>query len=142
MGPPISVQTMLSRAADWISVPVQYSQVNYYSDINGTYRQDCSGYVSMAWDLDYSLTTTGLPAVATKVAGGLKDIRPGDIILRTGGHNHVFLFVEWANSKHTRATVDEETGVSSPTPYAIRKTLGVSSFKGFTVYRYNGLSGS
>jgi hypothetical protein len=139
-GPPISVATMLSRAADWISVPVQYSQTDYYSDVNGTYRQDCSGFVSMAWDLDYSLSTPKLSTVATEVASGLKGIEPGDIILRAG--KHVFLFVKWANSAHTRATVDEETGVSSKTPYAVTKTLGVSSFNGFGVYRYNEFSSS
>jgi hypothetical protein len=139
-GPPISVQTMLSRAADWISAQVPYSQVDYYSDLYGTYRQDCSGFVSMAWDLDYSLTTSSLPTVATEVTTGLSGIAPGDIILKAG--DHVFLFVEWANSAHTRATVDEETGSNSPTPYAVMKTLGVSSFNGFTVYQYNELSSS
>jgi hypothetical protein len=139
-GPPISVQTMLSRAANWISVPVPYSQSTWYSDINGTYRQDCSGFVSMAWDLDYSLGTSKLSTVATDVASGLKGVKPGDIILSPG--IHVYLFVRWLDSAHTTATVDYETGVKSKTPYAVTKPLPVSAFKGFKVYRYNEISSS
>jgi hypothetical protein len=139
-GPAISVQTILSRATDWTSSQVPYSQASYYSDTNGTYREDCSGFVSMAWDLDDSLSTSSLPEIATEVTTGLSGIEPGDIILKAG--DHVFLFVAWANNSHTEATIDEETGSSSPTPYAVQKNLNVKAFNGFTVYRYNGLSGS
>jgi hypothetical protein len=145
-GPPISVQEMLARAGTWTRTQVPYSQVQFHSDVDGTYRQDCSGYVSMAWDLDHSLSTATLPSVTEEVGetsrGGLKHIEPGDIILRSGANAHVFLFVRWANDNRSKAVVDEETGTSSPTPYAIRKTLGVSSFNGFTVYRYKDLAPS
>jgi len=139
-GPPISAGTMLTRATDWISAMVPYSQASYYSDLNGTYRQDCSGFVSMAWDLDTSPDTPGLRTVATKVAAGLSGIEPGDIILKAKtakAHGHVFLFVSWDNGKHTIATVDEETGKKSSTPYAVTKSLGIRAFKGFVVYKYN-----
>jgi hypothetical protein len=137
-GPPITSAQILSRGADWVANQVPYDQGGYFSatDINGVYREDCSGFVSMAWDLDYSLTTQDLElsSVTTHISEGLKGIRPGDIILRSGVH--VFLFVDWANSGHTKAQVMEETGKSSPTPYTVEKTLGVSSFKGYGVYRY------
>jgi hypothetical protein len=136
-GPPITVQTMFSRGYDWATNDVPYNQGGTYSHINGAYREDCSGFVSMAWDLDYSLNTSALasPDVTTQVAAGLSGIVPGDIILKPA--HHVFLFVAWGNSAHTRATVMEETGVSSPTPYTVMKTLGVNSFSGFKVYSYN-----
>jgi len=96
----------------------------------------------MMWDLDFSLSTADLasPSVSTKVAAGLSGIKPGDIILKEKtqtNSGHVFLFVAWANSKHTRATVIEETGLSSPTPYAVMKSLPLKSFSGFRVYGYN-----
>jgi hypothetical protein len=139
-GPPITVGQILSRGADWVTNKVPYDQQDYYSssDLNGVYREDCSGFVSMAWDLDYSLNTNDLKSVATKVAGGLKGVSPGDAILLPG--HHVFLFVAWANAKHTRARVMEETGVTSPTPYTIEKALGNGSFKGYGVYRYKNMT--
>jgi hypothetical protein len=137
-GPPVSAKTMLSRGAVWVSAKVPYNQGAYYADTDGTYREDCSGFVSMAWDLDYSLSTTDLasPTVSTKVVKGFKAIEPGDIILRTGKGHHVFLFVKWADSAHTRATVDEETGLTSPTPYAVEKTFSLKTFNGFSIYSY------
>ena len=134
-GPPISASKILSRAADWIRARVPYSQEKFHSDINGTYREDCSGLTSMAWDLDYSLSTSTLPKVATEVTSGFKGIEPGDIILKSG--DHVFIFVKWANSARTRATVDEEAGLKSTSGSgATMKTFGLKTFKGYKIYHY------
>jgi hypothetical protein len=141
-GPPISAQTMLSRGADWVAAQVPYSNSTDYSDLYGTYREDCSGFVSMMWDLDYSLSTADLasPSVTTKVTAGLDGIQPGDIILKPKtkkAHGHVFLFAGWVNSAHTMATVIEETSETSHTPYAVMKNVPPKIFVGFTVYSYN-----
>ncbi len=135
MGPPISAPTMLSRAEKWISINVPYNQGLWHADIDGTYRQDCSGFVSMAWDLNYSLSTSELATVAQKITSRFKGIRPGDVLVAPG--DHAFLFVGWANSSRTRAIVDEEAGTSSRTGSgAVTKPFGLSTFKGYTVYRY------
>jgi hypothetical protein len=134
-GPPISADQILERAADWVTAKVPYSQTKWYSDVYGTYREDCSGFTSMAWDLDYSLNTSTLRTVATLVKSGLKGVEPGDVILKTP--IHAFIFVKWYDKKHTQAWVYEEAGVSSKSGSgATLKHFGLSTFKGYTVYRY------
>ena len=74
-GPAITPSTILARAQSWVNEGVPYSQTNYWTDTNGIYRQDCSGYVSMALGLNtgsannYGLTTETLPEVATGTGG-------------------------------------------------------------------------
>jgi hypothetical protein len=134
-GPPISAAKILNRAADWTAARVPYSQAKYYGDINGTYREDCSGFTSMAWDLDFSLSTAQLSSVATRVASGFKGIEPGDAILKSG--DHVFIFVKWYNAKHTQAWIYEEAGLSSSSGSgATEKHFGLATFKGYKIYRY------
>jgi hypothetical protein len=51
---------IISNAKTWLNPPVPYSKTAYH---NG-YRQDCSGYVSMAWELGTSETTSTLAQYA------------------------------------------------------------------------------
>ncbi|MER6135196.1 hypothetical protein [Streptomyces sp. NPDC001815] len=84
---------VITRAKDWYSRNVQYSQSAYASDIEGddTYRTDCSGFVSMAWHLTTSKTTVSLPDVSTQISKA--DLRPGDALNDSG--THVVLFAGW-----------------------------------------------
>ncbi|MFE7774445.1 hypothetical protein ACFU5O_11160 [Streptomyces sp. NPDC057445] len=98
--PPASVQggqisrsEVLVRAKNWYSRNVQYSQSATAVDINGDdyYRTDCSGFVSMAWHLNSSLTTQTLPGVSTQIAKSA--LKPGDALNYSS--THVVLFAGW-----------------------------------------------
>lgn len=94
---------LLARAQSWVDEQVPYSQSNEHTNAFGTYRQDCSGYVSMAWGLDRSFTTYDLPSIAHPIAKD--DLRGGDILLKAG---HTLLFDQWADASHTSYWAYEE----------------------------------
>lgn len=83
-------EDIIERAQSWVKQRVPYSQSSYHAG----YRQDCSGFVSMAWSLDRSYSTSTLPSVSTRVSRD--DAKPGDAVLRPG---HVVVFAEWKNEK-------------------------------------------
>ncbi|MEV7419975.1 hypothetical protein [Streptomyces sp. NPDC089919] len=97
---------VIARAQYWVDRKVPYSQSDYYADPQGrNYRQDCSGYVSMVWRLNSSLTTWTLPDVSQKLAS-YDDLKPGDMLDNID--SHVVLFYRWKDSQHTVAEVYEE----------------------------------
>ncbi|MFG3227341.1 hypothetical protein ACGF07_21480 [Kitasatospora sp. NPDC048194] len=138
VGGDISRSEIIARAQSWIDEQVPYSQASYKTDSNGTYRQDCSGLVSMAWHIDvsgtnYGFTTGTLPRYATQL-GSLDDLRPGDAIDNIS--QHVVLFTGWADAGHTRANIIEESRpgtLAHATTYA--RSYLVSG--GYYPYRYN-----
>ncbi|MFD9155722.1 hypothetical protein ACFWCR_17055, partial [Streptomyces goshikiensis] len=103
IGGSITRSEVLVRGNDWVSRNVPYNQGSYEWDLDHdkTYRQDCSGFVSMAWHLSGSLNTDGLDSrsVTTRIAKG--DLQPGDA-LDNDPHDgstfqgaHVILFDHW-----------------------------------------------
>ena len=54
-------QAAIQRGFAWLDAQVPYSQSKYY----GGYRTDCSGFVSMCWDLGTSTDTAELYAAGT-----------------------------------------------------------------------------
>ncbi|MFJ2779449.1 hypothetical protein [Kitasatospora sp. NPDC087315] len=99
-GPRISRSEVLSRAKSWVSLGLDYSWSAYHDG----YRQDCSGYASMAWKLGTPGldTTSFIPSgVASRI--GKEDLRPGDALLNdaAGKDGHIVLFDRWANAAHT-----------------------------------------
>ena len=147
-GPTISAATILSRAQSWVNEGVPYSESAYWTDANGTYRQDCSGYVSMAWDLNtnstnYGLTTGTLPKVATELNPGneqasIDALQPGDMVDLTT--THVVLFAGW-QSVDSVAFVYQESQPGTDAEYT---TLSVSYFlaNGYWGYQYNNMVNS
>ncbi|WP_163508215.1 hypothetical protein [Fodinicola acaciae] len=102
----ITRSEVLTRSKSWIDEKVPYSQDNNSPHVNkyGSYRRDCSGFVSMSWHLSYSRTTADLPDVMHPIAR--KDLKPGDALLLP--HTHIALFVGWADGAHTQPVVREE----------------------------------
>ncbi|MEU8620618.1 FG-GAP-like repeat-containing protein [Streptomyces sp. NPDC048623] len=98
-GGQVTRQQVMDRAHDWANT-VPYSDngttapYNWWQDeaTGGRYRQDCSGFVSMAWQLSYSRTTSDLPAVATEISRS--QLQPGDALNSVSG-GHVVLFAGW-----------------------------------------------
>lgn len=114
---------MIERARSWVAADVGYSGSNYFTNEYGTYRTDCSGYVSMAWGLGSSYTTVTLPSVSYPIA---KDaLEPGDILNNPlpGTSGHVVLFAGWADASKTEYYAYEESPSSGahlsqiPYPY-------------------------
>lgn len=114
-------EAIIARARAWVAQGVPYSLTAFHSD---GYRQDCSGFVSMAWGLGSNQWTGSLSAFGTRITKG--QLRPGDILLF---HNpadpekgsHVTVFGGWEDSAHTRYTAYEQTPPGTrrqSTPYA------------------------
>ncbi|AJE83902.1 hypothetical protein SLNWT_3526 [Streptomyces albus] len=105
----------LQRAATWLTAnngaQVPYSQTDFWTD---GYRQDCSGYVSMALDLGApGPNTVGLtsPEITTPIA--VADLRPGDLLIDADGDSntrHVVMFEKWDDEAHTSYTAYEQRG--------------------------------
>ncbi|GAA0625313.1 hypothetical protein GCM10010174_50830 [Kutzneria viridogrisea] len=140
VGGQITRDEVLSRAQDWINEHVPYSQSRSWTDANGTYRQDCSGYVSMAWHLpklpgggDYSTAT--ITQVTNTIARG--DLKPGDALWRRDSSvQHIGLFIAWADAAHTSPVVRQEPEDGK---FAEQVTWSASYANTFTPVRYKNI---
>lgn len=109
--PRISRDEIIARAKGWVQAQVPYDEYGWYQG----YREDCSGYVSMAWQLSQSLTTYTLPSVSHQI--NKDDLQPGDILLNQWGgwtkygspDAHVVLFDSWVDNTHTHYNAYEES---------------------------------
>ena len=116
----ITQDEILSRADKWVDKEIMYSQSSYYKG----YRQDCSGFVSMAWKLGESRTTSDFDSEARKISKS--DLVPGDAVWFPG---HLTIFVKWVDKGSTYLCVQES---SSGTPANYKKR----SISGGTAYRH------
>jgi hypothetical protein len=106
---------VIKRANHWIKKKVRYSQSSYYQG----YRRDCSGFVSMAWKLKGSYTSSSIRSVAKRISA--KRLKPGDAVRRPG---HVEIFGGWKNKRKRTYWALEESSWGKP---ALRR---VKRFKG------------
>lgn len=138
----ISRDEVIQRAQSWVSEGVPYNQGANYSDSNGSYREDCSGYVSMAWHLSDSLVTQTLPSVSTQISSS--DLQPGDALDYTD--EHVILFGNWIDqSAGTFNYYSEQNSRVLTNEY--QGDLNASSLAGwptsyYTPLRYNQITGT
>ncbi|MFC9325779.1 peptidoglycan-binding protein [Kitasatospora sp. NPDC057015] len=134
----ITREQIIARAQGWVDQKVPYSMSSYWSD---GYRQDCSGFVSMAWGLDGSQTTWTLPDFADRITKD--ELQPGDVLIFNNPSNpqsgsHVTIFGGWADSARTSYLAYEQTSPSATrrtTPYAYW-----SNSSAYLPYRYKALS--
>ncbi|WP_372505532.1 hypothetical protein [Streptomyces macrolidinus] len=123
-GPPRSPRTtraeIIKRAKRWVAAKVPYRVDAYWRD---GYRQDCSGFVSMAWKLGANEWTGSLAALGVRVSKA--KLQPGDILLFHNRANprkgsHAVVFGGWTNRAHTSYTAYEQTPPATrrrSTPY-------------------------
>ncbi|WP_406861135.1 peptidoglycan-binding protein [Streptomyces sp. HUAS MG47] len=100
---------IINRAKRWVTAQVPYSMSAYWSD---GYRQDCSGYISMAWNLPANEWTGSLARYATRI--DRTELQPGDILLFHNPDNptrgsHVTVFGGWTDYTHTAYVAYEQT---------------------------------
>ncbi|MGT2532756.1 hypothetical protein ACU4GG_41130 [Streptomyces nojiriensis] len=95
-GGPVTREQIIARAKGWVEKSVLYSQKSGWEDhvTGGPYRRDCSGFVSMAWQLRDSLTTWSLPSVADRLAG-FEQLQAGDALDYPA--RHAVLFGGWTD---------------------------------------------
>ncbi|MER6153662.1 NlpC/P60 family protein [Streptomyces hirsutus] len=143
--PPSSVRAItradiVERAERWVAAKVPYSMSAYWSD---GYRQDCSGFVSMAWNLPANEWTGSLGQYAQKITKA--ELQPGDMLLFHNaadpqGGSHVVLFGGWTDSTRTTYVAYEQTRPNTlrrSTPYAYWNNSA-----GYVPYRYLGVTAS
>jgi hypothetical protein len=133
-GGPITRSEVLTRAQSWVDAGVPYNQAGYY----GGYREDCSGYVSMAWHLTSSLVTQTLPDVSTKES--FSALAPGDILDYTA--EHTFLFAGWTNKSTGAFKYYADSNPSDPTHGPTAGNVNNSTMEGwptgyYDAYRYD-----
>lgn len=103
--PDITRDAAVSRGKVWVDRNVGYDMSQCYNDDTlGSYRTDCSGFVSMAWDLPQSYTTFQFDPSDPKFVGlthsiSWSDLQPGDaLVLNNGSIAHMGLFAGWIDS--------------------------------------------
>ncbi|MEU9466435.1 peptidoglycan-binding protein [Streptomyces avermitilis] len=132
--PPTTRAAIIDRARTWTAAEIPYSMSAYWSD---GYRQDCSGFVSMAWNLGDNEWTGSLDKFGFRISK--EEIKPGDILLFHNPDNpekgsHVVLFGGWTDYTHTDYVAYEETPPAArkqTTPYAYW-----SNSDRYVAYRY------
>ncbi|MGW2559076.1 peptidoglycan-binding protein [Streptomyces sp. NPDC001514] len=131
---------IINRARRWVDAKVPYSMNAYWSD---GYRQDCSGYVSMAWNLANNEWTGSLAQYGVRV--DRKDLQPGDILLfhnpaDPGKGSHVTIFGGWTDYTHTYYIAYEQAK-----PHARRQATPMAYWNNsdlYVAYRYKGVIGA
>ncbi|QMU70703.1 hypothetical protein [Streptacidiphilus sp. P02-A3a] len=141
-GGTITRDQVIQRAQSWVSEDVPYNQGAYYTDSNGSYREDCSGYVSMAWNLSSSMVTQTLPEVSTPIDSS--QLQPGDALDYTA--EHVILFGGWVDQSAGTFTYYAENNPSQLTN-SYQGNLDASSLDGwptsdYTPLRYDNITGT
>ncbi|MBD0676303.1 hypothetical protein [Streptomyces sp. CBMA156] len=136
--PKITRAEEIRRAQRWLTAnggkPVPYSQHKNWKD---GYRQDCSGYASMALGLPKS----GPNTVALKNDGWTKpikmsELRRGDLVIKANSgdpdHRHVVIFDGWNSGKGSYQAYEQAGHVG--TRHASH-SYGLKSGDGYHAYR-------
>lgn len=137
-GEALDRSAVIERARTWTDEGVPYSQ----TDHRDGYRTDCSGFVSMAWDLPENLTTWRIPLVVREISKD--ELEPGDVLLdHTSDDRHVVIFEKWANAEKTEYWALESSGHPEikkavrrivPYPYVLNENH-------YRPYRFVGMDG-
>ncbi|MFD7322777.1 peptidoglycan-binding protein [Streptomyces sp. NPDC059875] len=128
---------IINRAKRWVGAQVPYSMEKYWSD---GYRQDCSGYISMAWNLRGNEWTGSLDRFGERI--DRTELQPGDILLFHNPANptrgsHVTIFGGWTDYTHTSYLAYEQTK-----PRTRRQATPLAYWNNgdrYVAYRYKGV---
>jgi hypothetical protein len=129
---------IINRAKKWVAAQVPYSMYEYWPD---GYRQDCSGFVSMAWNLPGNEWTGSLDTFGVRITRD--QLQPGDMMLFHNPDNpengsHVVLFGGWTDYTHTDYLAYEQTR-----PHTRRQATPYGYWKNsdrYLPYRYKGVT--
>ena len=130
----------ITRGFGWYDAQVPYSQSAYH----GGYRTDCSGFVSMCWQLGTSYTTANFATGGgqSELLGSYNSLLPGDaLVRRSDGHGHIVLFLGWDDAAHSAACVLEEASTASDMQFRQRTKASLTA-SGFRAIRADRLGSS
>ena len=119
-------RTAIERGFGWFDAQVPYSQSAYKAG----YRTDCSGFVSMCWQLGTSYTTADFSTGGGKSGpiGSYSKLLPGDALVhRSNGAGHMVLFLGWNDSAHTAACVLEQASTASDMQFRARSASSLTA---------------
>lgn len=113
--PPVSRSELINRAASWLTANnggrVPYSQETTWTD---GYRQDCSGYASMAAKLGTpGPNTVQLNTDTWTMRIEVGAMLPGDLMIDSigdGNNRHVVIFHKWSNPGKSAYMAYEQRG--------------------------------
>jgi hypothetical protein len=104
---------IIERGLAWVGSGVPY---NRGASFQG-YRTDCSGFVSMAWQLGSSPSTGHFPPYKNEdhyadLLPTIDDLQPGDALNKTvqDPWGHLVLFAGWATEDHAQLFLIQESG--------------------------------
>jgi hypothetical protein len=135
--PGITREQEIVNAQDWLTAdnggPVPYSQASDWSD---GYRQDCSGYASMALGLPPAgPNTVELVNDGWTVPVSMGQLRQGDLVINDHGDSdqrHVVIFDHWTDGTDQSYMAYEQAG-SVGTEYD-QESYGVDGTDGYQAY--------
>ena len=119
-------RTAIERGFGWLDAQVPYSQSAYKAG----YRTDCSGFVSMCWQLGTSYTTADFSTGGGKSGpiGSYGKLLPGDALVhRSNGAGHMMLFLGWNDSAHSAACVLEQASTASDMQFRARSASSLTA---------------
>lgn len=145
----LSPDTMINRARTWLTAnnggPVPYSMERNWKD---GYRQDCSGFASMALGLGKpGLNTVGLATTSsvTKRLSGVSQLKKGDLLIdystSDGDFRHVVIFEKWANTAHSSYWAYEQRGTYGTTHRKLKYGIGSDNYDPFRPVKLGGGGG-
>ncbi|SDH07776.1 hypothetical protein SAMN05216553_115169 [Lentzea fradiae] len=141
---------LLERAATWLTAD-NGSRVPYSMELHWTdgYRQDCSGFVSMAAKLGNEdprggPNTVALAADDYTLPIALADLRPGDLLLDAVDEpgedfRHVVIFERWTNADRSEYLAYEQRGGHGTDHRAL--TYGLEPHSRYQPYRLKNVTG-
>ena len=112
-------KTAIERGFAWYDAQVPYSQSQQY----GGYRTDCSGFVSMCWELGTSYTTASFVEDGAEWSslGSFDELVPADaMVYRSGKSGHIVMFVGWNDAAKTEACVLEQASTADDMQFRAR----------------------
>ncbi|MFO0565028.1 MAG: hypothetical protein U0263_05160 [Polyangiaceae bacterium] len=112
-------RTAVERGFAWYDAQVPYSQSSQHEG----YRTDCSGFVSMCWELGQSYTTASFinDTGEWSSLGSFGELQPADaMVYRKGSSGHIVMFVGWNDASKTEACVLEEASTAEDMQFRAR----------------------
>ncbi len=153
IGPAVTRAQVMHNAMGWLAYDPPYSQSAYYPGIQTPttkYRTDCSGFVSMAWNVYVnapgSISTGGyvtwtLPSVAVQLAS-TSLLQPGDIL--DYPYHHVILFTGWVDRTAGTFSYIAQTAPGLNMQFVDTESVNTGNISGyphnvFIPYRYKNI---
>jgi hypothetical protein len=128
---PSARQWILWRGSTWVTDKVAYDQ----NSRRDGYRQDCSGFVSFAWQLTKpGISPAGMSDFSSAIS--FDNLRPGDALISP---YHAMLFVQWVDkSAGTFIAYEEENAANGTRQRTLTLNKSTGVIKQSTYYTYAG----